>query len=80
MIVQDLIRQNLEELGQKILPHPPYSPDLAPSDFYLFRSFRNHVIPERFDDEVGPKSKLEVFFSSLSKKFFEDGTVDLPKR
>jgi [histone H3]-lysine36 N-dimethyltransferase SETMAR len=26
----------LLELGYQLLPHPPYSPDLAPSDFYLF--------------------------------------------
>ena len=27
-----------ELVGIKLLPHPPYSPDLAPSDYYLFRS------------------------------------------
>jgi transposase len=25
----------LDEAGIKIVPHPPYSPDLAPSDFWL---------------------------------------------
>jgi len=24
------------ECGYELVPHPPYSPDLAPSDFYLF--------------------------------------------
>jgi hypothetical protein len=28
----------VQELDWKILPHPPYSPDLAPSDYHLFRS------------------------------------------
>ena len=32
------------------------------------------------DDEADLKSDLEVFFSSLSKKFFEDGILDWPKR
>lgn len=32
-----ITRQKLEELGWSVLPHPPYSPDLAPSDYYLFR-------------------------------------------
>ena len=31
-----LVNKRLEELGIKRLPHPPYSPDLAPSDFFLF--------------------------------------------
>jgi transposase len=30
-------REAIERLGFPLLPHPPYSPDLAPSDFHLFR-------------------------------------------
>jgi hypothetical protein len=26
----------MEENGLRTAPHPPYSPDLAPSDFFLF--------------------------------------------
>jgi transposase len=28
----------IQEIDWEILPHPPYSPDLAPSDYHLFRS------------------------------------------
>ncbi|KAG5339692.1 SETMR methyltransferase, partial [Acromyrmex heyeri] len=31
----------LKQLKWEILLHPPYSPDIAPSDFYLFRSLQN---------------------------------------
>ena len=27
-------------MGNKTVPHPPYSPDLAPSDFWLFPKIR----------------------------------------
>jgi histone-lysine N-methyltransferase SETMAR len=27
----------LNSWGWKILPHPPYSPDLTPSDFHIFQ-------------------------------------------
>ena len=33
--------------GFKILPHPPYSPDLAPSDFFLFPSLKKHLKGQR---------------------------------
>ena len=26
------------------LNHPPYSPDLAPSDYYLFRNLKSHFL------------------------------------
>ena len=30
------------ECGFKILPHPPYSPDMAQSDFYLLLKLKSH--------------------------------------
>ncbi|KAL1139104.1 hypothetical protein AAG570_009164 [Ranatra chinensis] len=36
-------RQKLQERGWEVLPNPPYSPDLAPSDFHLFRSLQNSL-------------------------------------
>ncbi|GFV36858.1 histone-lysine N-methyltransferase SETMAR [Trichonephila clavipes] len=34
-------RQNLWELGGKVLMHPPCSPNLAPSDYHLFFLLQN---------------------------------------
>ena len=75
-----LTQQKLKGLGQEVLPHAAYWPDLAPSDRHLFCSLRIHPITKCFDYETDLSSALEVFFSFLSKKFFEDGIVDLPKR
>ncbi|KAJ0183521.1 hypothetical protein K1T71_001497 [Dendrolimus kikuchii] len=36
-------QQKLREFGWEVLMHPPYSPDLAPSDFHLFRSLQNSL-------------------------------------
>jgi histone-lysine N-methyltransferase SETMAR len=32
-----------EENGLRLAPHPPYSPDLAPSDFFLFGYVKNSL-------------------------------------
>ena len=32
-----------DQCGYRLLPHPPYSPDLAPSDYYLFANLKLHV-------------------------------------
>ena len=34
--------QLAEHCGFEILPHPAYSPDLVPSDFFLFSNLKNH--------------------------------------
>ena len=33
--------QKLNELGYKVFPHPPYSPDLLPTDYHLFKHHNN---------------------------------------
>jgi histone-lysine N-methyltransferase SETMAR len=47
-------REAITILGCTVLPHPPYSPDLAPSDFYLFGALKDAICGKRFgsDDEV----------------------------
>ena len=38
----------LETLQWQVLPHPPYSPDIAPSDFHLLRSMAHGLADQRF--------------------------------
>ena len=35
-----LVTDNLTKMGIKTVPQPPYSPDLAPCDFWLFPKLR----------------------------------------
>jgi histone-lysine N-methyltransferase SETMAR len=37
----------LVELGSKLLPHPRYSPDLAPCDFFLFPNMKKWLCEKR---------------------------------
>nr|KAF6281895.1 hypothetical protein mPipKuh1_010196 [Pipistrellus kuhlii] len=73
-------RQKLMELGWDVLPHPPYSPDLAPSDYFLFRSLQNSLNGKNFNNDDDVKSYLIQFFANKNQKFFERGIMMLPER
>lgn len=45
-----ITRQKLLQLRWDILVHSPYSPDLAPSDFHLFRSLQNTLMDNKFSE------------------------------
>ena len=49
-------RQKLSELGWELLMHPPYSSDLAPSDYHLFRSLQNSLNGKTFGNDEAIKS------------------------
>jgi hypothetical protein len=34
-----------------VLPHPPYSPDFTPCDYWLFSHVKEHVWGKRFQSE-----------------------------
>lgn len=73
-------RQQLLELDWDVLPHPPYSPDLAPSDYYLFRSLNNFLNGKMFKDDDEVKSHLVQFFNDKNQRFYEKGIMVLPER
>ena len=73
-------RQKLLRIGWKVMLHPPYSPDLAPSDYYLFRSLQNSLNGKTFNDDEAVKSHLVQFFADKNQKFYERGIMKLPKR
>ncbi|KAG6800714.1 Ammar1 transposase [Apis mellifera caucasica] len=73
-------RQKLLELSWDVLPHPPYSPDLAPSDYFLFRSLQNSLNGKNFNNDDDIKSYLIQFFVNKNHKFYERGIMMLPER
>ncbi|XP_052830215.1 histone-lysine N-methyltransferase SETMAR-like [Octopus bimaculoides] len=44
--VTQLALQKLNELSYETLPHPPYSPDLSPTDYHFFKDFETMIAPE----------------------------------
>ncbi|UYV80945.1 hypothetical protein LAZ67_19002237 [Cordylochernes scorpioides] len=62
--VAQVVKAVLQELEWEVLQHPPYSPDLAPTDYHLFRSMSNHMRGTTFDDEEDLKTWLNNFFDT----------------
>ena len=59
------------------MPHSPYSPDLAPSDYRLFLSLQNHLNGKTFDSNESVKNELIQFFDSKNQTFYESGIMKL---
>ena len=73
-------RKELLKLGWEVMPYLPYSPDLAPSNYHLFRSLQNHLNGKTFDPNEAVKNKLIQFFASKNQTFYERGNMKLTER
>ncbi|GFT01945.1 histone-lysine N-methyltransferase SETMAR [Trichonephila clavipes] len=54
--------QKLLQFEWDTMPHPPYSPDLAPSVYYLFQSLQNFLDGKTFTSNEEVKNHLDQFF------------------
>ena len=67
-----VIRQKLRELGREVLMHPPYSPELAPSDYHFFRSPKNSLNSVKLASKEARENHSVQFFA---QKFFRSSAV-----
>lgn len=70
----------LSKCGFENLDHPPYSPDLAPSDYYLFPNLKRELRGRKFhtDDEV--KDAISAHFDTKIENYFFVGLEKLISR
>ncbi|XP_015189841.1 PREDICTED: uncharacterized protein LOC107073667, partial [Polistes dominula] len=70
----------LEILRWEVLPHLPYSPDIAPSDFHLFRSIAHGLADQRFHSYEETKKWVDSWIASKDMSFFQRGIHILSER
>ncbi len=69
----NVTKELLEQFGWEVLKHPPYSPDMAPSDYHLFRSLE-HFLRNKKSQNVNEMSvALSDFFDSKPHEFYRRG-------
>ena len=76
-----LTQDKIEELyGLELLLHPAYSPDLAPSDYCLFRSMSTFLRGRRFDKIEDIEKACRQYFASKSKEWYRGEISKLAER
>jgi histone-lysine N-methyltransferase SETMAR len=70
----------IKELGFRVLPHPAYSPDLAPSDFHLFSKMKEPLRGKSYGSLSALASAINQWVKVTPTQFFADGIESLPKR
>jgi hypothetical protein len=58
----------LHELGYELLPHPPYSPDLAPSDLFLFADLKRMLAGKKFSTNEEVIVEAEAYFEAIQRR------------
>lgn len=71
--VSRMTLKKLEELGYEVLPHPPYSPDLSPTDFHFFKHLDAFLHGKNFTNQEVIENAIQEFIDSRTPEFYVTG-------
>jgi hypothetical protein len=66
-------RALLEHFNWELFDHPPYNPDLALSDYYLFTYLKNWLRSQRFNSNEELMEGVKRWLNSKAADFFDTG-------
>ncbi|KAF7267973.1 hypothetical protein GWI33_018849 [Rhynchophorus ferrugineus] len=67
----------IHELGFELLPHSPYSPDLAPSGYFLFSDLKRMLAGKSFSSNEEVISETEAYFEAKEKSYYKNSIEKL---
>lgn len=70
----------LVRFGWDVINHPPYSPDLAPSDFHLFTKLKEFLGGKRFSSDEEVKETVEKWLLEVERSVYDEGIKKLVPR
>jgi len=73
-------QKKLAYLGSQCLDHPPYSPDLAPSDYHLFPGLTKELKGRHFLSDGEVKAAAETWLDGQHSELFLSGLQKLEQR
>ncbi|GBM01998.1 hypothetical protein AVEN_269591-1 [Araneus ventricosus] len=68
------------KLEWDLMQYPPCSPNMAPSDFYLFSHLQLHLDGAIFNSNEEVINEVHLFLYSRTPQLFAEGIEKLPKR
>ena len=75
-VAMDAVERN----GYELIPHPAYSPDLAPSDFFLFPNLKKDIRGLHFRSDEEVVTAVEEWVNGQDPDFFSSGLMALEHR
>lgn len=75
-----IVKEKLAKLKFETLDHPPYSPDLAPSDYHLFPKLKKHLGGMRFASDEELIATVDHYFEELEENEYCEGIKKLEHR
>jgi hypothetical protein len=72
--------KQIQDLRFVVLPHSPYAPDIAPSDFHLLWPLIDALRGRRFRSDEEVKEAVHDWLAQLPKDFFSRGIYALVER
>jgi hypothetical protein len=67
----------LRDPNYELLELPPCSPELAPSDFYLFPKLKLFLARQHFFSNQEAIAAVEGYFADLTKNHYRDGIMKM---
>ena len=71
-ITQPMLHK-LNELGYKVLPHLPYSPDFLPTNYHFFKNLDNFLQGKHFHNQQEAEHAFQEFIKSRNMDFHAIG-------
>jgi len=78
--VARLTSEAIAKMGWEVLPHPSYSPDLAPSDCHLFGFVKDQLHGRRYETTEAIQQAVRQCLRMAGTEFYRRGIFKLPER
>ncbi|GFW15320.1 mariner Mos1 transposase [Trichonephila clavipes] len=75
--VSRVTQVELDKFKWETLDHPPYSPDMSPSDFHVLGPLKKHLKEKCFNSDDVIKDAVKDWVSSEPQEFWEQGILRL---